>query len=86
MVFPRLARGADDADAYCAELAREHALILVPPSAMAPADVAAALEERLGPRFRLGFGRTTLPALLTRWEAAVAAEGVEAAATVDARL
>ena len=86
VVFPRLARDGDDADAYCAALAREHALILVPPSAMAPADVAAALEERLGPRFRLGIGRTTLPGLLTRWGVAVAAEGVEAAATVEARL
>ena len=88
MCFPRLAAEGDEAEGYCAALAEEHSLTLIPPSAMAPPDVTAALAERLGQRFRLGFGRESLPGLLPRWGAAVEAEGarVAVAATVDARL
>ena len=72
--FPKLTLVGDDAMDYCSSLAREHALVLVPPEAMAPLDISQKLAERIGPRFRIGFGRTTLPGLLRKWDAAVAAE------------
>ena len=89
--FPRLTAKGDEAEGYCTALAEEHSLTLIPPSAMAPPDVTAALAERLGQRFRLGFGRESLPGLLPRWSSAVEAEEAEearvgVAATADARL
>jgi aspartate/methionine/tyrosine aminotransferase len=80
--FPKLALVGDDAMDYCTSLAREHALVLVPPEAMVPLDIGQQLAERIGPRFRIGFGRTTLPELLRQWDAAVAAEHA-ALTTVD---
>jgi hypothetical protein len=87
--YPKLALDGDDAEAYCSSLAEQSNLLLVPPAAMAPHDVTSELNERVGPRFRLGFGRTTLPELLQQWDAAVVAEKAEAEAVsvvADARL
>ena len=86
VVFPKLKLASDDAVEYCSALATEHGLVLVPPSAMAPPDVVAQLTERVGPRFRLGFGRTTLEPLLLELDGAVAAEAEAVAAVVEARL
>lgn len=80
VAFPKLTLAEDDAMKYCSLLAHEHGLVLVPPEAMAPRDVSKKLTARIGPRFRIGFGRTSLPDLVHRWSIAVANEQCEAVA------
>ena len=75
---------ATGADAYCEWLGSVHQLVLVPPAALSPPDVAAVLAERLGPRFRVGFGRETLPGLLQQWGQAIAADAAMAVAEAEA--
>ena len=85
MSFPKLVLDGDDAMTYCSALARDHAVVLVPPEAMAPLDGSRKLGERIGPRFSIDFGRTTLPGLLQQRDAPVVTEqAVASSVEVDA--